>query len=169
MGKTACCKTSTASIPAVDAQCTLSNSLCGKWMSSFISSEVYMYTWTIKPNKVRAAEQHKWQKHIKKCLCHFRLEWVYSDALFQNGRNLSILLFTCKLALVASFNDVRAQNFPRTHFFKTLTVGKKWQDKIKNVKNRGSPISFCVTDHGNSRISSHSRWFWPDSLLSAYI
>ena len=52
-------------------------------------------------------------------------EYTLSVTLFQNGRNLSILLFTCKLALVASFNDVRAQNFPRTHFFKTLTIGKK--------------------------------------------
>ena len=26
-----------------------------------------------------------------------------------------------------------------------------------------------ITDHSISRISSHSRRFWPDSLLSAYI
>ena len=34
-----------------------------------------------------------------------------SYTLFQNGRNFSILLFTCKLALVASFNSKYSFDF----------------------------------------------------------
>ena len=69
--------------------------------------------------------------------------------------------------------DVRAQKFPGTDFFKTLTVGRKWQDYIKNVKKWGVTELVLkirrITDHSISRISSHPRRFWLDSLLSAYI
>ena len=37
----------------------------------------------------------------------------------------------------ALIKDVRAQNFPRTDFFETLTSGRKWEDYTKNVKKIG--------------------------------
>ena len=58
---------------------------------------------------------------------------------------------------------VRAQNFPAEIDKIRLETqkkngGHKLVLKIKRGKN-----------HSISRISSHSRQFWPDSLLSAYI
>ena len=42
------------------------------------------------------------------------------------GSNPVEALIFFRFLLSSWFKDVRAQKFPRTDFFKTLTVGRKW-------------------------------------------
>ena len=65
----------------------------------------------------------------------------------------------------------------RVVFFLTLTACRKWYWRLywkRKKKNRAGVTKLVlkirrITNHGISRISSQSRRFWPDSLLSTYM
>ena len=62
----------------------------------------------------------------------FQLALTVTYTLFQNGRHFTILLFTCKLALVASFKGKYSLNFE----FKSEAIRANLQENKRILKWR---------------------------------
>ena len=87
------------------------------------------------------------------------------NTLFQNGRNFSILLFTCKLALVALFKDNILLNFE----FKNEATRANLQENKRILKWR--PFWNKVYWSSNKRppVSRRPSLHWPELFMLASV
>ena len=115
-------------------------------------------------------------KSLKKSLIkmfpfNFQLSDDFCEVFRQKSRiGFPVGRFLCLLKHLRTFAP---KKFPRTDFLKIWLPVENDKIRLKTYKKSGVTELVLkirrTTDHSISRISSHSRQIWADSLLSAYI
>ena len=91
---------------------------------------VYLYTLVIYLTRLR--------RSFKTCGISNTLDGLEDDVIIYDDEMPEVADDDMEDDFETDFKDVRAQKFPRTDFFKTLTAVRKWWNYVKNVKKIGN-------------------------------